>query len=551
MERREVVLTICALMLCVFLAALDSTIVANALPRVIADLQGFELYAWVTTGYLLSSTAVTPIGGKLGDRYGRKPLLIAGAAFFLATTLLCGLAQSMPQLIALRTLQGVGGGLLMASVFALLGELLAPAARARMSGVVTGVFSLAGVIGPVVGGYLTDIFSWRAVFYVTLPIGLAALVVLWRFVPAVRYGSRTARPMDVAGVVTSVGGIVLLLLGLSWGGREYAWSSLQVVGCLAGGMVLLALFLLVERRAADPVLPLSLFRNSVVAISSTNSLAQSMVQMAITLFVPLYAQGVLGTSATLSGTIMLPLLGAMLVSNLASGFLIAHIGRYKWVAVVGFGLACVGLFGLSRLDAASSGVALAACLVVVGSGTGMIFPTLTLSYQNAVGFHELGVATALNQFARSMGSTLGAALFGSLLIARFVPEVHAALPADVSAVLLGGDGVSAAALRDPQSLLNPAAAEDLRASIAAALASAPGTFPNAPATAERVLEAIRTGLAVALQWVFGSAALVSLIGLAGSLIWRDIPLHRGRASSQPGARRSTSSSLSNAGPGNS
>ena len=251
MGRRELALTLVALMLCVFLAALDSTIVANALPRVIADLHGFELYAWVTTSYLLASTAVTPIAGKLGDRYGRKPVLIGGAIFFLAATLLCGLAQSMPQLVALRALQGVGGGVLTSSVFAIMGQLLTPADRARMSGVITGVFSLAGIIGPIVGGYLTDMYSWRAVFYVNLPIGLVALGVLWRFFPPVRY-ARPTKPMDVGGVVTSVGGIVLLLLGLSWGGREYAWDSPIVVGSLTAGIGMLAVFVWIETSRGRP-----------------------------------------------------------------------------------------------------------------------------------------------------------------------------------------------------------------------------------------------------------------------------------------------------------
>ena len=503
MGRREVSLTLGALMLCVFLAALDSSIVANALPRVIAELHGFELYAWVTTGYLLSSTAVTPIGGKLGDRYGRKPLLIGGAGFFLATTLLCGLAQSMPQLIALRTLQGVGGGVLTATVFAVMGQLLPPADRARISGLITGVFSLAGVTGPVVGGYLTDVFSWRAVFYVNLPIGLIALLVLWRFFPNVQYGLSRGRPIDYGGVVTSIGGIVLVLLGLSWGGREYAWDSPLVVGLLLTGVAMLALFLWLEGRAADPLLPLSLFRNNVVAISSTNSLAQSMVQMSLSLFVPLYAQGVLGTSATFSGTIMLPLLASMLVSNLAAGMLIAHIGRYKGCAIIGFALGVVGFVAMTQFDASSPGFALPVCLVVLGAGTGMIFPTLTLSYQSAVSFGELGVATALNQFCRSIGSTLGAALFGSLLILRFIPEVHVALPPDALATL------DPAALRDPLALLDSSAA---------------------PA----VQLAIRAALAGALHWVFGAAAVISLFGLAGSLVWREIPMRHSSPSTSSG-----------------
>jgi EmrB/QacA subfamily drug resistance transporter len=495
----ELALTLGALLLCIFLAALDSAIVANALPAVIADLGGFELFAWVTTGYLLASTAVTPMAGKLGDRYGRKPMLIVGAIFFLLTTLLCGLAQSMPQLVALRTLQGVGGGILTGTVFATMGQLLAPAARARISGLITGVFSLAGVIGPVVGGYLTDIFSWRAVFLATLPIGLVALVVLWRVFPSVQYGARS-RPIDIGGLLTSAGGIVLLLLGLSWGGREYAWDSVQVLGALLSGVAMIGLFVWLERRAADPILPLSLFRNSIVTISSTNSLAQSMMQMAVTLFVPLYAQGVLGMSATLSGTIMLPLLLAMLISNLLAGFVIAHVGRYKGFGIAGFALACVGFIALSRLDPTSPALALPVCLVVVGAGTGMIFPTLTLSYQSAVPFHELGVATALNQFCRSMGATLGSALFGSLLIARFVPEVEAALPPGLVSVLTGP---AAAAVRDPQSLLEPTGVD------------------------EALLSILRGGLSSALDWVFIAAALIGLIGLIGSLLWREIPL-RGR-----------------------
>src|SRR5579859_2550227 len=285
MGRRQLMLTLGALMLCVFLSALDSSIVANALPRVIADLQGFELYAWVTTGYLLSSTAVVPIGGKLGDRYGRKPLLIGGAGFFLAMTLLCGLAQDMPQLVVLRTLQGVGGGVMTATVFATMGQLLAPAERARISGLITAVFSLAGVVGPVVGGFLTDTLSWRAVFYVNLPFTVLALVILWRFFPSVEYGGKRL-PIDFGGAIASVAGIVLLLLALSLGGRELAWDSPVLLALLTTGVAVLALFLWLETRAPDPILPLRLLRNNVVAISSTNSLAQAMGQISLALFVP-------------------------------------------------------------------------------------------------------------------------------------------------------------------------------------------------------------------------------------------------------------------------
>ena len=517
MGRRQLALTLGALMLCLFLSALDSSIVANALPRVIAELQGFELYAWVTTGYLLSSTAVVPIGGKLGDRYGRKPMLIGGAGFFLAMTLLCGLAQSMPELIVLRTLQGLGGGVLMATVFAIMGQLLAPAERARISGLITAVFSLAGAAGPVIGGYLTDTFSWRAVFYVNVPFALVALLVLWRFFPQVDYSGKRL-PIDIGGAITSVAGIVLLLLALSLGGREFAWDSPTVVALLIGGVAVLGLFLWLETRAPDPVLPLSLLRNNVVAISSTNSLAQSMAQISLALFVPLYAQGVLGTSATVSGTIMVPLLVGMVVSNVAAGILIAHIGRYKAFAIVGFGLATVGFGVLASLGPQAPYAVLAACLAGLGVAIGMIFPTLTLSYQSAVEFRELGVATSLNQFCRSMGSTLGSALFGSLVTLRFVTGLQASVPAPVAVWL---DSPAAVGLRDPQSVLNPSTNEALREQLGQ-------VFPAAPETADLVLNAIRNSLGSALHLVFALCACLMLCGLLGSVVWRDIPLRRSR-----------------------
>jgi EmrB/QacA subfamily drug resistance transporter len=515
MGRRQLALTLGALMLCVFLSALDSSIVANALPRVVVDLHGFELYAWVTTGYLLSSTAVVPIGGKLGDRYGRKPMLMGGATFFLAMTLLCGLAQSMPQLVVLRTLQGLGGGVMTATVFAIMGQLLAPAERARISGLITAVFSLAGVIGPVVGGFLTDAFSWRAVFYVNLPFVVLALIILWRFFPQVGYSGRHL-PIDFGGAITSVGGIVLLLLALSLGGREFAWTSPVVMALLGIGVAVLALFLWLETRATDPVLPLGLLRNNVVAISSTNSLAQSMGQISLALFVPLYAQGVLGTSATVSGTIMIPLLVGMVISNITAGIWIAHIGRYKAFAIVGFALAVVGFGMLAVFGPTTPFVVLGGCLALLGVGVGMIFPTLTLSYQSAVEFSQLGVATSLNQFCRSMGSTLGSAVFGSILVLRFTTGLHGGLPQAVGDWLDSPDG---AGLRDPQSVLNADATAALREQLAV-------LFPDLPNVADQVLRSIQDSLAGALHLVFFIGAVVMLCGLIGSIVWREIPMRR-------------------------
>jgi hypothetical protein len=280
-----------------------------------------------------------------------------------------------------------------------------------------------------------------------------------------------------------------------------------------------------ETRAADPVLPLGLLRNNVVAISSTNSLAQSMAQISLALFVPLFAQGVMGTSATVSGTIMLPMLLAMVVSNVSAGMLIAHIGRYKWFAIVGFGLATTGFVLLAGLGPQASYLALATCLALLGLAIGMIFPTLTLSYQSAVEFRQLGVATSLNQFCRSVGSTLGSAVFGSILVLRFTTGLHSMLPPPVTAWL---DSPAGAGFQDPQSVLNPSTADTLRDLLVQA-------FPSAPDVADLVVSAIRESLGSALHVVFLLGAAVMLTGFVSSIIWREVPMRRGAAMAEASA----------------
>ena len=281
-------------------------------------------------------------------------------------------------------------------------------------------------------------------------------------------------------------------------------------------MAVLALFLWLETRAPDPVLPLRLLRNNVVAISSTNSLAQAMGQISLALFVPLYAQGVMGTSATVSGTIMIPLLVGMVISNITAGLWIAQIGRYKAFAIIGFALAVAGFGMLAEFGPTTPFVVLGGCLAMLGVGIGMIFPTLTLSYQSAVEFSELGVATSLNQFCRSMGSTLGSAVFGSILVLRFTTGLHGGVPQAVGDWL---DSPSGAGVRDPQSALNPDATAALREQLAVA-------FPNLPDAADLVLRSIQDSLAAALHTVFFIGAAVMVCGLIGSIVWREIPMRR-------------------------
>ena len=515
-------LVIGGVMLSLFLASLNQSIVNTAIPRIVADLHGFELYAWVTTSYMLTNTAVVPVIGKVGDIYGRKPILVIGMLYFLVTTALCGLAQDMMQLIVLRGLQGVGGGVITATAFATIAELLPPAQRARMSGLFTGVFSLSTVLGPLLGGYLTDNFSWRAVFYVTLPFGVVALLVVWRAFPDLRR-QRKRLPIDFGGALTVMLATVMLLLALSWGGRQFDWASAPILGLFLATAVAVVLFVWIEVRAVDPVVPLAMFGNNIVAISVFGAGAQSIGVFGATLFIPLFVQGVIGTSATVSGTIMAPMMLTMLIASILGGQHIARSGRCKPILLVGLAISAVGMYLMSTLGADARYITLVGLMIVIGLGSGLTGPTLTIAAQNASKPGELGVVTALLQLARSMGNTLGTAVFGSVLTARFLPELQAAVPTELTS-RLGGTGIES--IRDPQALLDPAAGLALRDSLGLALQDMPGAV-------EIVFLAIRTGLAGSLHWVFLGASLVLLSALVASLFMHEIPL-RGRGSPSSG-----------------
>jgi len=328
LPRDRLILTIIGLMLTLLLSALDQTIVGTAMPRIIAELQGFDHYAWVTTAYLLTSTAVVPIVGKLSDIYGRKLFLIGGTAWFVFASALCGLSQNMNQLIVFRGLQGIGGGILMAMVFTTISSIFPPARRGRIQGVFTAVFGFASVVGPLLGGYLTDVLNWRWVFYVNLPLGMIALSVLWRGFPNIR-PVRTDRPIDVLGAITLVLAVVPLLLALSWGGTEYPWDSAPIVGLLSFAALMTGIFLWIETRAPEPIIPLSLFKNRIVAASTLAMLCVTMGMFGTILFVPLFIQGVIGTSATQSGTVMMPMMLMIIIGSVAGGQIISRTGRTR------------------------------------------------------------------------------------------------------------------------------------------------------------------------------------------------------------------------------
>ncbi len=410
-----------ALMITLLLSALDQTIVGTALPTIIADLNGVNNYTWVITAYLLTSTTVIPMVSKLSDQFGRKWFLLTAVVIFLIGSALSGASQTMTQLILFRAFQGVGGGMLAALVFTLIGDIFTPAERAKWQGLFSGVFGLASVVGPTAGGWITQNTSWRWVFYVNIPFGILALFLLFFFLPAnisartVTSGKSALSRIDWAGAATSATATVLLLLGLTWGGATYPWVSWQVIGSLVGAGVLYIAFIIAETRVADPILPLDLFKNQVFTASSLLSLTVGLMLFAVVIYLPIYLQGVLGVQATNSGLIITPLVVALAIAAALVGFLISKVGRYQVFAIIGSLVLALGVYLLSTMGVSTAERTVVIFMIVLGIGLGLLQPVLTLAVQNAIPRSRLGAGTGAVTYLRTLGSTLGVAIVGSVV----------------------------------------------------------------------------------------------------------------------------------------
>lgn len=506
-----------AIMLGLFLSAMDQTIVGTALPRIIADLSGLKLYAWVFTSYMLSSTTFVPIVGKMGDIYGRKNFLLAGIVIFLIGSVLCGASQSMVQLIVFRGIQGIGGGFIFANAFATLGDLFAPAERGRYAGLMSSVFGLASVIGPLVGGGITDNLNWRWVFYVNVPLGIVALVVIALVLPASPRRD-ASRKLDYAGAVTLAGAIAPMLLAFSWAGTDYGWRSPQVVGPFAFSAVMFGAFVLFERRADEPIVPLSLFRNNVFAVCTAATFVSGAAMFAGTVYIPLFMQGVLGFSATNAGLVLTPMTLALVAGSIISGQIVSRTQKYRVLVTVGLVVASGGLYLLSMMDVDSSQARGMVAMAVMGFGLGLSFPALVLATQNAVPFSMMGVTTSLNQFARSVGGTIGVAIMGSMLTRRLDGQLASGLPPEVRAE---APAPLLEALGNPRILLDDGALAQVRD---------PGFTSVFGADAARLFDAsvasMKDGLATSISEVFLVAMGIMLTSVLVSLFLREIPLRR-------------------------
>lgn len=414
-SRRQKILVMLAVMSGMLLAALDQTIVATALPRIVGDLHGLNDLSWVITAYLLTSTVSVPISGKLSDIYGRKKLFIFAIFVFVLGSALSGLSHNMAQLIGFRAFQGIGAGVLMSSAFSVIGDLFTPAERARWQGIIGAVFGLASVIGPLLGGYLTDHASWRWNFYINVPVGFIALIMISRFMPHIEPPKRKPK-IDIAGASLLTIGLSTLLLGTVWGGNQFAWGSWQVLSMFTAALISLLAFVRVEaKHADDPVLPLDLFKNPIFRVSNLIMFLIGLAMFGAISYIPLFAQDVLGRTATNSGIILMPMVIGLVIVSIISGQIISRTGRYKALAVAGTAIVAAGILWLSTMNAGSTNAQLAERMVVMGVGLGISMPIFNLVVQNAFSHTRLGVVTSSIQLSRSIGATIGVALMGTIL----------------------------------------------------------------------------------------------------------------------------------------
>jgi EmrB/QacA subfamily drug resistance transporter len=521
MGTRVRVLVMAGTMLGLFTSAMDQTIVGTAMPRVVAHLGGYQHYSWVFTGFMVVSTTTVPIVGKLTDMYGRKFFFLGGIAIMMLGSALCGTSQSMTQLIAFRAVQGLGAGTIMATAFAIIADIFPPAQRARWAGLMSGVYAAASVAGPLIGGYITDNLNWRWVFYVNLPLGTVALLTFFSVMPSVRPGVR--HRLDYWGVTMLILAVVPLLLALSWANEEYPWLSAQIIGLLVFAALAALAFAAIERRAAEPILPPELFRHRIFLVSAGVTLLTGMGMFGSIAYLPLFVQGVIGSSATNSGLVIMPMMISMSLTAAVIGQALSRWGRYRVIGVVGLAAMSTGMFLMSRMDATSSNAVATRNMIVVGIGLGATMPIFVLAVQNALPYRMLGVSTAAIQFFRSVGGTMGVAIMGSLLNTRFSAEVTIQTPSQVRE---STPPALLERLQDPQALLNA----DLLAGLRDAFA---GLGERGSAMFDQAMLATRAALGLAIADAFLLGTGMTLGALLVAIFMKEVPLRKTWAVPEP------------------
>ena len=510
-DRRYWVLA--TVMLVQFVSILTSTIISTAAPTIVDELHGLNLYAWLFSSYLLASSVTVPVVGKLSDLFGRRPFYIAGLSLFLIGSAVSGFSQNMGELIAARAVTGVGGGAMMALSVTTIGDIFSPRERGRWMGLIMSVFGLGSILGPLVGGFITDQLGWRWVFYVSIIPGLIALGLLFFLLPRLAGHGRIR--IDWIGILLLIAGVVPLLIGLTWAGITYPWGSVQVITTMVGGGVILIAFAVWENHAAEPILTLHLFESRAFTVAVILSFVMGIALFGALTFLPLYAQGVLGYSAEDAGLALSPLMLGFVLGSLVGGQFTTRTGRYKIQTIIGMAIGMVGMFLLSRLSATTGfGEALIA-MVITGVGVGTVFPTLSVVVQSAFPYRMLGTANAARQFFNNLGAVVGVPVMATIVIETLKNELPRHLPPAL------GDRLANAATSGAQGLI---------AGQSQGLTQAFGKLP--PAVARQALSAVRDSLAIGTGRAFLLAAALAAVGLIVTFFLPEIPL-RGTIQDHP------------------
>ncbi|MCY7758997.1 multidrug efflux MFS transporter MdtP [Bacillus inaquosorum] len=513
-------LLITGLIIAMFFSALDGTIVGTAMPKIVGDLGGLSMMTWLTTAYLLTSTTIVPIAGKLADLLGRRIVYVSGLIIFMAASALCGMANNMTELIVFRGLQGIGGGIMMPMAMIVIGDLFTGKQRAKFQGVFGAIYGLASVIGPQIGGWIVDSLNWKWVFYINLPVGIIAVI----FIARGLQGRQQTGPInfDIAGIFTMIVGVVSLLLALSFGGKDYAWDSWQILGLFALALIGIVSFIIVESKAKEPILPMYLFKNRTFTFLNLIGFFMSIGMFGAITFVPFFMQGIVGVSASESGTIMTPMMISMIITSIIGGQLVYKIG-IKPQIITGMLVMAGGFLLLTTLDLDTSKLVATSYMAIIGLGMGLVMPILTLALQESFSKEELGVVTSSSQFFRSIGGTFGITMLGavmnarsgSLLTDKLVPYLDS-LPAQASSFAAQLKGMIDT---NPQGLLQSLFSPDAIKQIPAAFSS-------------HIMPILKTSLMDSLHSVFYTGLIFIAVGAVFTLFLKPIKLSNKKTGEQ-------------------
>jgi EmrB/QacA subfamily drug resistance transporter len=526
-HKQNTPLILAGVMLSMILASLDQTIVATAMPRIVEEFQGLSHLSWVFTAYMLATAVTVPIYGKLTDIYGRRNLLLLAIVIFLGGSILSGLSQSMTQLIICRGLQGIGAGAIMVNAFSVIGDLFPPAQRGKVQGLFGAVFGITSVAGPLLGGWLTDSFSWRWIFYVNVPVGLAALAVIFAgMAPKIANPHEVEeRSIDYFGALLLTATLVPLLLALVWGGSQYPWGSAEIITLFSVAFISLLAFIWRESKAKDPIVSLRLFKNKVFTVSIIATFLASLGMFGAILFIPVFAQGVAGFSATNSGLIMMPMMLAIVAGSIFAGQVMSRTGNYKVLAIAGMGIATVGMLLFSQINEATSQFSLIVRMITMGIGLGFTMPVFTVAVQNAFAHAHLGEVTAGIQLFRTVGATVGGAVLGGVMNAQLTsrltniqddPFVVAAQQVNPGTpVVIDGNTI--------QTFLSNEGQAQIRVLIELAPAAVRDQFA---AAFNNFLEILKSAFSAAIDQVFLIGALLMAVAFIASFFLPQIALRK-------------------------